>query len=86
MQRLHTERNISMNLVMGIDVGTTSISTVLLDQESGQVVYVNNLANDSRIPGLSPWVQDPERIWNLVLPEYQALREARRIDAVGITC
>lgn len=75
-----------MNLVMGIDVGTTSISTVLLDQESGQVVYVNNLANDSRIPGLSPWVQDPERIWNLVLPEYQALREARRIDAVGITC
>lgn len=75
-----------MNVIMGIDVGTTSISIVLLEQGGRRVVYMRNLTNDSKIPGQPPWRQDPERIWSLVLPEYRKLRETRQVTAVGITC
>lgn len=75
-----------MKLVLGIDIGTTSISMVLLDQETRQIVAERGLANASRIPGQSPWLQDPEIIGRLVRETYEELRAAWPIEAVGFTC
>ena len=48
----------------GIDIGTTTISGVVLDMESGQVLMAKTVSNDSFIDTGNPWerVQDADKI------------------------
>lgn len=51
--------------VMGIDIGTTSISIVLLDSETGELAARETVNHKSFLAGETPEdkIQDPERIW-----------------------
>lgn len=72
---------------MGIDIGTTTACGILLDTESGAVVDVRTLANDSVMEGKSfEWLQDPERIWELVQQMYAEFTKAHGdIGCIGLT-
>lgn len=50
---------------MGIDIGTTTISVVLLDVESGAMIGSRTAEHRAFCKGMSPKnrIQDPERIW-----------------------
>lgn len=63
--------------VMGIDIGTTTISIVLVDTDSGELVGRKTVANDSFCAGEFPEsrVQDPEKIWALTCAAVQELTE-----------
>ena len=56
-----------MNLI-GLDIGTTSISAAVLDADTGAAEKTYTVANDSFLPAQNPWerIQDPERILKTV--------------------
>ena len=72
---------------MGIDIGTTTACGILLDTDSGAVVDVRTLANDSVIEGKPfEWLQDPERIWELVQQMYMEFTgKYSDIGCIGLT-
>lgn len=70
---------------LGLDIGTTTVSAVIL--ESGTVVAVRNVKNDSAMPGES-WehLQNPERIWNICQEMVDELLTLHPdVAAIGVT-
>ena len=72
---------------IGIDVGTTTVCGIVMDAENGKIVDVQTLSNDSVIKGESfEWLQDPNRIWELVHQMYQDfLGKHSDICSIGLT-
>lgn len=62
---------------MGIDIGTTTVSVVLLDVDSGELIGRRTIEHQAFCKGILPEhrVQDPERIWMLVSNALQELVE-----------
>lgn len=74
-------------LLLGVDIGTTTLSLILLSAKTGSVVYSLTLPNDSRLPD-SPdqSLQDAQRIADLALDAVSSLLEAYPdIAAIGVT-
>ncbi len=63
--------------VMGIDIGTTTISIVLLDENNGQLVAHETISHESFLKGENPVnkIQDPQRIWGLTRDKTEELME-----------
>lgn len=61
--------------VMGIDIGTTTISIVLLHTENGELIGRKTVANHSFCQGEFPEsrLQDPEKIWALTCAAVEEL-------------
>ena len=57
-----------MMKIMGIDVGTTSISMIYMDGDSGNLVARETINHKSFLSGgfSDEKMQDPERIWSIV--------------------
>ena len=52
-----------MRKTVGIDIGTTTISAVVMDTENNEVLDVRTVANASAVPGRAfEKLQDPLRI------------------------
>lgn len=74
--------------VMGIDIGTTSISIVLLDSETGELIARETLNHKSFLTGETPEdkIQDPERILRLTKEKAKELIRAHGTPAgIGLT-
>ena len=74
--------------VMGIDIGTTSISIVLLDSETGELIARETLNHKSFLAGETPEdkIQDPERILRLTQEKAKELIRAHGTPAgIGLT-
>ena len=73
---------------IGIDIGTTTISVVVVDTNSLTVVHSNTLRNDSFIPTEHPWerIQDVQQILIKVRTALEeVLRSFDDISAIGLT-
>ena len=74
-------------LLLGVDIGTTTLSLIVSGVHTGEVVYHLTLLNDSRLPeseGQS--LQDAQRIAALALDAVSSLRDAfPGICAIGVT-
>jgi len=73
---------------MGIDIGTTTISMVMVDGESGCLLGRSTVASDSFIRGLPEVskVQDPEKILQIVTAGIRAMvRQYGKPDCIGLT-
>lgn len=73
---------------MGIDIGTTTISIVLLDGESGKLTARETLDHDSFLPDETPGasVQDPERILAAATQKIkEMIRSYGRPEGIGVT-
>lgn len=72
---------------MGIDIGTTTICGTVIDTDTGEVLQVRTLGNDSAIKGQpDEGLQDPERIWELVQDIYRKfLDQCPDVCSVGLT-
>ena len=75
------------SLLLGVDVGTTTLSLLLTSLHDGAVVYSMTLSNDSSLPSAQGQsTQDPQRIADLVLDAIASLREAfPGVCAIGVT-
>lgn len=74
-------------LLLGIDIGTTTLSLILFDAASRAVVHQQTLANDSRLPDSpDPSLQDPQRIAKKTLDAVSAALHAYPgIRSIGVT-
>lgn len=73
---------------MGIDIGTTSISMVLLDEKTGELTARRTVNHESFLEGEIPEnrIQDPQRIWEIVQKNMDDLiRNWGRPAAIGLT-
>ena len=74
--------------VIGMDIGTTSISSVVMDTETGRQLTSRTIPNDTAVPG-PVWVrqQDPQQIWekcfNLVEEYKRTWPDIARIGLTG---
>ncbi|MBP3901390.1 MAG: hypothetical protein J6D53_08085 [Blautia sp.] len=74
--------------VIGMDIGTTSISSVVMDTETGRQLTSRTIPNDTAVPG-PVWVrqQDPEQIckkcFNLVEEYKRTWPDIARIGLTG---
>ena len=61
--------------IMGIDIGTTTVSIVLIEKETGSLVAGKTVNHESFLPGKTPEerVQDAEKIWTVTLKKVQEL-------------
>lgn len=72
--------------LLGIDLGTSSIKTTLVDGETGKIIASASFPESeapivSRAPGFAE--QDPEQWWNDLLQALQKLRGLHSLSAVG---
>ena len=76
------------NLYIGLDIGTTTISAVVLDGTAGTVRQVCNIPNDSEIPSSYAWEhrQNPVLIREKIMTMLnRLLTEYETVSAIGIT-
>lgn len=74
--------------VMGIDNGTTSISIVILDMETGELVARETMNHKSFLAGETPEdkIQDPERIWRFTKEKMDELIRTYGVpEGIGLT-
>ena len=74
--------------IIGIDIGTTSISIVLISLPEGTLLQAVTLPNDTFLPTAHPWerLQDPAAILTKVLPALDGLLSAYSdVAAIGLT-
>lgn len=75
-------------LVLGIDIGTTTISAAVADPQAGRQIGSNTVQNDGRLVFAEPFrhEQDPERIITAALRLAEAvLEEYPGVGAIGVT-
>lgn len=72
--------------ILGIDIGTTTVTALVLDTENKAVAKSCTLKNDSFIEG-KPFerLQDPEKIIKIVKEAVASVTENVTPDAVGVT-
>lgn len=74
--------------VMGIDIGTTSISMTLMDEETGDLTARKTIDHRSFLPGEAPdeKIQDPQRIWRFVKEGLDGFMETYgKPSGIGLT-
>ena len=72
--------------ILGIDIGTTTVTALVLDSEKSQIIKSCTLKNDSFIEGRSfEKIQDPQIIIDTVKNAIGDVAEGITIDAIGIT-
>ena len=71
--------------ITGIDVGTTTVSIVLLDADSGGMIARETVAHNAFLPD-SARCQDPDRIWNIIKEKLDGLAgRYGKTDCIGLT-
>ena len=72
--------------ILGIDIGTTTVTALVLDTETKSVVKSCTLKNDSFIEGKSfEKLQDPQKIIETVKSAVKEVTFDAYPDAIGIT-
>lgn len=74
--------------LMGIDIGTTTISMILMDEESKEITAYETVSHDSFLAGELPEekIQDPERIWKITKEKMDSMIHAcGKPDGIGLT-
>ena len=81
-----------MAVVLGLDIGTTTITSLAIDGDTGESLGAKTTANDSRFNGLAPGrcEFDAERIWTQAIRCLNAVSEllghrASEVVGVGMT-
>lgn len=74
--------------VLGIDIGTTTVSVVMLDGESGAILGSRTVAHHGFLEGHIPQskIQDPNRLYQVAKTAVEALSDTfGKPDCIGLT-
>lgn len=74
--------------VIGLDLGTTTLSAVVMNAETGLVMETINIPNTAALPSAHAWesLQDADGIAALALRMIDQLKSRHAISAIGIDC
>ena len=71
--------------ILGIDIGTTTVTALVLDTETKNVIKNCTLANDTFIDGKAfEKLQDANKIIDIVKKAVTTVTDGIKIDAVGV--
>lgn len=73
---------------MGIDIGTTTISVIVIDADTGASLGTRTIAHQGFIDGHIPAarVQDPEKLWKFTETAVcELIEECGNVDSIGLT-
>ena len=74
--------------VLGIDIGTTTISVIMIDGETGDAIGTRTIAHHGFLEGHMPVskVQDPQKLWDLTKAAVEELsKEHGAPQSIGLT-
>lgn len=73
--------------ILGIDIGTTTITALLLSENRGRLIDKATLKNDSFISGDFHFarLQDPETILDIVIEAVTKITNGSNVTAIGVT-
>lgn len=74
--------------VIGLDLGTTTLSAVVMNAETGLVMETINIPNTATLPSANAWesLQDADGIAALALQMIDQLKSRYAVAAIGIDC
>lgn len=74
-------------IAVGLDIGTTTVSGIVINPSDGKVLDIYNVENDSQIVSEHPWehIQSPERIWEIVTGLLEDILTKYSVDSIGLT-
>lgn len=73
---------------IGLDIGTTTVCGVVIDGESGEVLFSKTVSNDSNIVDGNSFEkkQNPEKIWQIIQDIISQMeKEIGQVDSIGLT-
>ena len=72
--------------ILGIDIGTTTVTALVFDTQAGKIANSCTLQNDSFIEG-KPFerLQDPQKIIDIVKSAIKSVTADIEINAIGVT-
>ncbi len=72
---------------VGIDIGTTTVSGIVLNAEDNSVLQIYNVPNDSNLPSKHSWEhqQSPERILAIVKGILDQILKNYPVSSIGVT-
>ena len=72
--------------ILGIDIGTTTVTALVFDSQAGKIANSCTLQNDSFIEGKSfERLQDPQKIIDIVKSAIKSVTADIEINAIGVT-
>ena len=73
--------------ILGIDIGTSTITALLLNENNGRLIDKATLKNDSFISGDFHFarLQDPEVILDIVIEAVKKITDGSDVSAIGVT-
>ncbi|MBR5239410.1 MAG: hypothetical protein IKW04_02395 [Clostridia bacterium] len=74
-------------IAVGLDIGTTTVSAIVLDAEQKQVLQIYNVANDSKIESAiaGAFIQNPARISEIVTEILEDILANYSVTSIGVT-
>lgn len=74
-------------IAVGLDIGTTTVSAIVLDAVGKNVLQIYNVPNDSKIVSEKSWefIQSPRRIWEIVIKLLDEILEKYQVTSIGVT-
>ena len=71
---------------MGIDMGTTTISVIMVDGENGELLGSRTVTHRAFLKGISAVnkIQDPDKLWSLTRQTVgEMIKEYGKPDSIG---
>ncbi len=74
-------------IAVGLDIGTTTVSAIVIDSGTGEVLNIDNVPNDSKITSENSWefIQSPNRIWEIVKNLLDEILANYSVSSIGVT-
>ncbi len=77
----------NQKIAVGLDIGTTTVSAIVLDAKERTVQQIYNVENDSKILSDHPgeFIQSPNRIWEIVKELLDDILLNYSVTSIGVT-
>lgn len=74
-------------IAVGLDIGTTTVSGIVMNPIDKSVLEIYNVPNDAKIASENSWehIQAPERIWEIVKEMLDGILENYAVSSIGVT-
>ena len=74
-----------MSFLIGLDIGTTSVKSVVLDAQSGRVVDISSRETPVEHPQQNWSQHDPERLWQVIAGCLRSVRGRGEVLGLGVS-
>ena len=81
------EKKRNNHIAVGLDIGTTTVSAIVMDSGSQDVLSSYTVPHGADLPAKQPWehLQSPQRIWEIVTALLDRILAQYSVSVIGVT-